>query len=315
MYPMRPMLATRGTTVPTGPEWLHEVKWDGIRVLAEVTGGALRLWSRNGNDVSAAYPELAPPAAAVAGRDLLLDGEVVAFADGVPSFAALADRMHVRNARKAAALATTNPVTLMLFDLLRLDGEDLTDLPLERRRERLEGLALGGARWQVPPAYDDGPTLYDATAAQGLEGVVSKKRSSRYHEGRRTAEWLKFPHRRTESYVVGGWRLETDSGSRLGALLVGEPTAAGLVYRGRVGSGLAGRRGQTVLDQLREHETDASPFVNEVPRVDAQGTTWLRPEVVVEVAALGRTREGRLRQPSFLGVRTDLTPEALEESP
>ena len=122
MYLMRPMLATRGTTVPTGPEWLHEVKWDGIRVLAEVTGGTLRLWSRNGNDVSAAYPELVPLAEALEGRDALLDAEVVAFADGIPSFGALADRMHVRNARKAASLATTNPVTLMLFDLLRLDG-------------------------------------------------------------------------------------------------------------------------------------------------------------------------------------------------
>lgn len=313
MYLMRPMLATRGTTVPTGPEWLHEVKWDGIRVLAEVTGGGLRLWSRNGNEVSAAYPELAPLADAVGGRDVLLDGEVVAFADGVPSFGALADRMHVRSLRKAAALAATNPVTLMVFDLLRLDGEELTGLPLEQRRARLEELGLDSPRWQVPPAYDDGPTLYDATAAQGLEGVVSKRRSSRYHEGRRTAEWLKFPHRRAESYVVGGWRLETDSGSRLGALLVGEPTAEGLRYRGRVGSGLAGRKGQTVLEQLRGRETDASPFVTEVPRVDAVGTTWLRPEVVVEVAALGLTRDGRLRQPAFVGVRTDLTPGSLLE--
>lgn len=314
MYLMRPMLATRGTTVPTGPEWLHEVKWDGIRVLAEVADGSLRLWSRNGNDVSAAYPELAPMADALTGHDVLLDGEVVAFADGVPSFGALADRMHVRNRRRATALASTNPVTLMAFDLLRLDGEDLTRLPLTERRARLEALGLGSPRWQVPPAYDDGQTLYDATAARGLEGVVSKKRSSCYHEGRRTAEWLKFPHRNTESYVVGGWRLETDSGSRLGALLVGEPGPDGLRYRGRVGSGLAGRKGQTVLEQLRGREADASPFADEVPRVDALGTTWLRPEVVVEVAALGVTRDGRLRQPSFLGVRPDLTPEALEES-
>ena len=128
MYLMRPMLATRGTAVPTGPEWLHEVKWDGIRVLAEVGGGRLRLWSRNGNDVSAAYPELAPLAEATGGHDVLLDGEVVAFDDGVPSFGALADRMHVRNARKAASLATTNPVTLMVFDLLSVDGVNRDDL-------------------------------------------------------------------------------------------------------------------------------------------------------------------------------------------
>ena len=122
MYLMRPMLATRGTTVPTGPEWLHEVKWDGIRVLAEVADGRLRLWSRNGNDVSAAYPELAPMTDALAGHEVLLDGEVVAFAGGVPSFGALADRMHVRNARRAAALASSNPARaweVTLFAMLQ----------------------------------------------------------------------------------------------------------------------------------------------------------------------------------------------------
>ncbi|MFP5253212.1 MAG: non-homologous end-joining DNA ligase [Actinomycetes bacterium] len=309
------MLATRGDTVPSGAEWLHEVKWDGIRLLVELREQALRLWSRNENDVTLAYPELQELRVALAPHtDAMLDAEVVAFADGVPTFGALADRMHVRNARKAAALAESNPVTLMVFDLLRLDGEDLTRLPLEERRARLEGLGLAHPRWQVPPAYDDGESLYAATAARGLEGVVSKKRSSCYHPGRRTAEWLKLPHRRTDSYVVGGWRLETDSGSRLGALLVGEPTPTGLVYRGRVGSGLAGRKGQGVLAQLRGRESDTCPFVTEVPRVDALGTTWLRPELVVEVAALGMTRDGRLRQPAFLGLRTDLSPESLEES-
>jgi bifunctional non-homologous end joining protein LigD len=315
MYLMRPMLATRGTTVPSGAQWLHEVKWDGIRLLAEVTGGRVRLWSRNENDVSLAYPELMGLAEALAPHDdVLVDGEVVAFADGVPSFGALADRMHVRNARRAAALAASNPVTLMCFDLLRIDGEDLMDRPLTERRERLEALGLADPRWQVPAAYDDGAMLMRATAEQGLEGVVSKKRSSRYTPGRRTADWLKFPHRRTESYVVGGWRLETDSGARLGALLVGEPTAEGLRYRGRVGSGLAGRKGQAVLGRLRGLESDASPFADTVPKEDALGTTWLRPELVAEVAALGTTRDGRLRQPAFLGLRTDLSPASLTEA-
>lgn len=303
---MRPMLATRGSTVPTGPEWLHEVKWDGMRVLVEVTGGRLRVWSRNENDVTVSFPELHDLAAAV-GHDVLLDGEVVAFADGIPSFGALADRMHVTSARRAATLAQSNPVTLLVFDLLSLDGEDLTGRPLSERRAALEALGLAGVHWQVPAAYDDGAMLLQATAQQGLEGVVSKKRSSRYVPGRRTPDWLKFPHRDVASYVVGGWRRETDSTSRIGALLVGEPGPDGLVYRGRVGSGIAGKAGQRLLEVLGPLETDASPFCDTVPKVDALGTTWVRPEVVVDVAALGITSAGRLRQPSFIGVRTDLT--------
>ncbi len=303
---MRPMLATRGTSLPTGPEWWHEVKWDGIRVLVEAAGGAVRLWSRNENDVTAAYPELSVLAGL--GQDVVLDGEVVALSGGVPRFSALAERMHVRNARRAEQLARTNPVVLVVFDLLALDGEDLTSRPLAERRRRLDELSLPEPACQVPATYDDGQMLLAATEQQGLEGVVSKRRSSVYVPGRRSADWLKFPHRPTLSYVVGGWRLETDSASRLGAVLVGEPTTAGLSYRGRVGSGIAGRAGAVLLEVLEPLRTDRSPFCDEVPRVDASGTTWVRPEVVVEIAALGVTPGGRLRQPSYLGVREDLAP-------
>jgi len=309
---MRPMLATRGSSVPTGPEWLHEVKWDGMRVLAVVSGGRLTIASRNENDVTVSFPELHGLAdGPLRGHDFVLDGEVVALADGIPSFGALADRMHVRQASRAKALAATNPVTLLVFDLLELDGEDLTGRPLSHRRTTLEELAFADLHCQVPEAYDDGPMLMEATAHQGLEGIVSKRRSSRYVPGRRTPDWLKFPHRPTSSYVVGGWRLETDSSTRIGAVLVGEPGPGGLRYRGRVGSGIAGKAGQRLLEVLRPLEGDASPFVDEVPRVDALGTTWLRPEVVVDVVALGVTSAGRLRQPAYQGVRSDLTTEDL----
>lgn len=307
---MRPMLATRGTSVPTGPEWTHEVKWDGMRVLVEVHDGTVTLRSRNENDVTGGFPEVAGLGAAL-GRDALLDGELVAFADGVPTFGALAERIHVRGARRVAELARSNPVTLLVFDVLRLDGEDVTGRRLKDRRALLESLALAGPHWQTPPTYDDGQMLLRATKEQGLEGVVSKKLSSRYTPGRRTADWLKFPHRDTASYVVGGWRAETESASRLGAVLVGEPTPAGLRYRGRVGSGIAGKAGQRLLDLLTPLLVDGSPFADEVPAVDAKGTVWVRPEVVVDVASLGFTPGGRLRQPSFTGVRPDLDPEDL----
>jgi bifunctional non-homologous end joining protein LigD len=308
---MRPMLATKGVGVPpSGEEWLHEVKWDGVRVIVEVHRSGVRLWSRNENDVSVAYPEL--QGLTGVGHDALLDGEVVALADGVPRFSAIADRMHVRNARRAEQLASANPVTLIAFDLLQVDGRDLTPLSLTERRARLEGLDVQGPSWQVPATYDDGAMLYAATEQQHLEGVVSKKRGSIYVPGRRSADWLKFPHRPTSTYVVGGWRLETDSESRLGAVLVGQPTGQGLSYRGRVGSGIAGKVGQRLVDVLAPLTTQTSPFCDEVPRVDAKGTTWVRPEVVVEIASLGMTPGLRLRQPAYLGVRHDLDPADLE---
>lgn len=310
---MRPMLASRGASVPTGPEWIHEVKWDGMRVFAQVRGGALTLWSRNENDVTVSFPELTEVGTLAAHDDVLLDGEVVAMSGGVPTFGALADRMHVSSATRARALARTNPVTLIVFDLLRLDGRDLTGQPLTARRAELEALGIGSAHWQVPPAYDDGAMLLAATEQQGLEGILSKRRGSTYVFGRRSKDWLKFPHRPMLSYVVGGWRLETGSESRLGALLVGQPGPAGLSYRGRVGSGLTGLKAQRLLELLEPLHTDRSPFCDEVPRVDATGTVWVRPEVVVEIAALGVTNGGRLRQPSYQGIRFDLAPEDLGE--
>jgi bifunctional non-homologous end joining protein LigD len=308
MVPMRPMLATRGTTIPKGAEWLHEVKWDGMRVIAVVEGGRLRLLSRNENDVTVSFPELAGLTTCCGGRDFVVDGEIVAFLDGRPIFGALADRMHVRNARRAEQAAARNPVTLLVFDLLALDGLDVTSLPLVQRREALEALELQDRHWQVPPVYDDGRVLAEATKAQGLEGVVSKKRKSVYRPGQRTEEWLKFPHRPSGSYVVGGWRWETGSATRLGALLVGEPTPNGLVYRGRVGSGVMGKASNRLKELLEPLHTARSPFDTEVPREDALGTVWVSPEVVVEIASLGYTPQGRLRQPSYLGARSDLAP-------
>ena len=313
---MRPMLATRGTTVPSGPQWAHEVKWDGMRVLVHARDGRLRVESRNENDVTVSFPELQDLVSgdALGRMDVVLDGEVVAFTDGRPAFGALADRIHVGNARRAEQVAQSNPVTLIVFDLLHLDGNDLLELPWSQRREVL-GQVMGhggadGPRWQVPPSYDDGQLLLAATKEQGLEGIVSKRRSSVYRPGARSGDWLKFPHRDGGSFVVGGWRPETAS-SRLGSVLVGEPTADGLVYRGRVGSGLAGRAGERVGELLSGLGPVECPFVTAVPKEDARGATWVRPEVVVDVASLGMTPQQRLRQPAFLSVRRDLRPDDL----
>lgn len=303
-----PMLATPGTSVPPGEEWRHEVKWDGVRALANVDG-EVTLTSRNGNRITPAWPELTVPP--VVGRDSLLDGEIIALNErGVPDFRVLADRMHVRKAATVARLAERVPATYMVFDLLRLDGEDLCGLPLHERRRRLLDLDLGRSGWQVPQEYDDGAMLRDATRAQGLEGIVSKRVDSTYRPGQRTPHWQKMAHRHRGSFVIGGWRPQTGTSDRLAALLVGEPTAEGLLYRGRVGSGIGAKQSRLLTELLAPLTRTATPFADEVPRIDATGTTWVEPVVVVDVDTHG-LGYARLRQPSYQGVRTDLTPEDL----
>jgi bifunctional non-homologous end joining protein LigD len=223
----------------------------------------------------------------------------------------LQDRMHVRNAQTARRLAGTVPATYMVFDLLRLDDEDLTQLPLMQRRERLEALGVDST-WQVPAVYDDGAMLFEATRSQGLEGVVSKKRSSRYAFDTRTSAWLKIAHRLSASLVVGGWRpQEGSSAGHLAAVLVGEQTPDGLFYRGRVGSGIGGKASAQLTKLLAGRARDDSPFDDEVPRVDALGTHWVEPFLVIEVDSHQTARNQRLRQPSYRGVRSDLSPEDL----
>ncbi len=324
---MRPMLATHGdprTGPPSGPGWAHEIKWDGIRLLADVTDGRLRLLTRSGRDIAVALPELR--ALADLCDDVLLDGEAVTMIGGRPSFSHVVDRVHTTSAAAAERLSRTRPVTYLAFDLLRLDGMDLTGLPWSARRAALEDLLDDVPGVQVSPVYDDGRELLAATADQGLEGVVSKRRTSPYREGVRSGDWVKFPHRDVRSVVVGGWRPQTGTAARLGAVHVGVPVDDGsgrpavdaegrlrLDYRGRVGSGLAGRAGTQLLDRLEQVPRAPYPFTADIPRPEAAGSTWLEPRVVIDVAALGVTADGRLRQPSFQGVRPDLTPEDLLE--
>ncbi|GAB2986118.1 ATP-dependent DNA ligase [Nocardioides montaniterrae] len=284
-----PMLAARGDVVPAGAEWVHEVKWDGIRAVVAVSPDGVQAWTRNANEI--AVPQLAGLAGL--GRSMTLDAELVHLAAPGPG-----------RAREGGQL--------FVFDLLALDGRSLADRPWSERRELLESLHLGDDHWLVPPTYDDGDMLLRATKEQGLEGIVSKLRSSPYRPGVRSRDWLKFPHRDRVSLVIGGWRAErAHSGTRLGAILVGTPTPAGLVFRGRVGSGLAGKAGARLAALLAPLTAEESPFTEPLPRLDVAGTTWVSPSVVVDVESLGFTADGRLRQPAYKGVRSDLGVEDL----
>lgn len=321
---MRPMLATATPDpgrLPAGPGWTYEVKWDGMRVLADVTHrpvsadgieptGAVRLTSRTGTDVTVTFPELR---ALVSLPDTMLDGEVVAFDDaGLPSFPVLAERLHVRQAISARSWARRLPVTYMVFDVLRLHGEDLAWRPLAQRRALLEELALPGPA-RLSPWYSDGADLLSATREQGLEGVVAKRLDAPYEPGRRSPTWVKSAHRPERTVLVGGWRPQTDTTSSAPMLLVGAPTAGGgLRYLGRVGSGI-GHRAQVDLGRVLGALTARrAPFDDPVPAMDAKGATWVEPLVAVQVRHLGWTSGGRLRQPSFHGIRRDASADVWE---
>jgi bifunctional non-homologous end joining protein LigD len=319
---MRPMLATsadpdRGLP-KDGEQWAYEVKWDGMRVLADIHDGEVALYSRTERNITVSFPELA--ALGKAHPDVLLDGEIVVLAGGVPSFAALADRFHVRDARRAAALAAKAPATLIVFDALRLYGVDLTGRSWQERREALERLGPSGAQWQLSPVYEDVDSLLQATQEQGLEGVVAKRRRSLYRPGARNSDWMKLAHKRTQSALIGGWRPETSDPYRIGALLLGiwhegsDGEKPRLRFAGRVGSGLAAAGPQADLQRLlKPLKIASSPFDDPVPREDGKGATWVEPQIVIEVRHLGRTEGGRLRQPVFRGLRPDIDPEEVRQ--
>ncbi|WP_345342001.1 non-homologous end-joining DNA ligase [Rhodococcus olei] len=319
--PVTPMLAT-ATTVDRFASradpavWAFEYKLDGIRALVHVSSDAgsesVRLISRNGNDMTATYPELAAVPAGLRGHSGILDGEIVAFgADGAPSFARLQQRMGRTRPREVAAAAARNPVRLLLFDLLELDGTGLAGKPYRDRRTVLSAIRFAADdTWQVPePAPDDLHEALASSAENHMEGIVAKRRDSTYRPGR-SPNWVKIKHVRVAEVVIGGW--QPGEGGRtagIGSLLVGVPEGGGLRYVGKVGSGLTG----AALDELRSRATELataeSPFHPPVPEGDARTAHWLRPELVAEVRFTEVTDDGRLRHPVWRGLRPDKGPD------
>ena len=246
-----PMVARAADTLPRDPrKWSFEVKWDGVRAIAYVQPGRLRLESRNLNEITAAYPEVRGLVAALGMHEAVLDGEIVAFDDaGRPSFERLQRRMHVTAPNAVRRLMASTPVVYAMFDLLYLDGHSLIDLPYTERRARLESLELSGPAWRVPAAHPgDGARLLEATRSQGLEGVVAKRLDTRYEPGRRSGAWLKIKNTLRQEMVIGGWIPgEGRRTARIGALLMGVHEDGAFRYAGRVGTGFT----EKTLDDLR----------------------------------------------------------------
>ena len=318
-----PMLATAGERPFEDPSWLHEVKWDGYRVQAVVRDGKVRLWTRNRADAAGYFPELAAPPTWIDAGEAVVDGEVVALDEaGRPSFSALQERtglvgLEARTGRRRPRAAKPGaearrteaaPIAYQVFDLLHLDGRSLLDVPLESRKRLLRRLLRPHPLVHYAPHLaGEGSAFLDAALAGGLEGVVAKKRMSRYRPGERSSDWVKVKVRAEQDVVVVGWLPRKGSATDLGSLIVAVQGSTGLMHAGQVGSGLGGRIRRQLLAALSDLDRPDPP-IEGAP--DVAGARWVEPRIVVRVEFAEWTPDGLLRQPTFLGVVADRSAES-----
>lgn len=302
---LRPMKARLGEIPGDEERYGFEIKWDGVRALAYVANGKLRLESRTGRDVSAQFPEARALLGTLGRRQAVLDGELVAFDDGGrPSFQTLQGRIHLVSEALVRKRMGSIPVTLMLFDLLHLSGRSTRELSYEQRRELLEGLGLDAAGIQTPRwRRGEGSALLAVSRERGLEGVIAKRLGSRYLPGVRSDAWLKVKNHRSQEIVIGGWL--PGKGRRsgtLGALLAGYYEDGELRYAGKVGTGFSEGDLRLLIERLEPLRRADTPFSGRQPQRDS---IFVEPQLVGEVEFGEWTNTGTMRHPAFKGLRVD----------
>ena len=302
---VEPMHAEPGAAPFNAPDWMWEPKLDGYRVLAFIDGKQVRLRSRRGLDLAPSFPRLVDELGGQQIDGMILDGEIVALgADGRPSFNALQNRVQLKSAPELAVADRTAPVVFYCFDLLHFAGVDLRKRPYSERRRYLSQCLLPSPLVRLVHASDDGLALYRAATASGLEGVIGKRRDSRYESGRRSAQWLKIKPTLTGDFVVGGYTKGKGSRAALGALLVGYWSAGKLKFASHVGSGFDDRSLEQVMARLAALERKTCPFEEKPELVNP--TAWVEPRLVVEVKYQNWTDDDHLRAPVFMRLRDDL---------
>ena len=308
---MVPMMAEGGHEPFDDPRWRFEPKLDGVRTLAYVRTDGTRLLSRRGRDQTATYPELANLARWVNALLAVIDAEIITLDEqGRPSFELLQQRMNLQAPGEIARARRKVPVALFAYDLLFLDGRDLTAEPLEERRRLLEEIVTESGPTRLTYHVDGkGTPLFDATREQGFEGVIAKRLGSRYQPGKRSKDWRKIKALNEQDCVILGMTAGTGSrSSRFGALLLGAYRDGELIWIGQVGTGFT----DAVLEDLREQLeplTIPKPPVEDPGLRKLKGATWVKPELVCEVEYLQMTKVGKLRAPSFKGLRPDKAPQ------
>ncbi len=313
-----PALATLTYDRFSDDGWLFERKLDGMRVLAESSGGQVRLRSRSGADAGASFPEIVEALGTQQTPDFVVDGEVVAFDGDQTSFGALQPRMHVSNPDKARRTGVA--VFYYVFDLLHLDGHSTRSLALRDRKALLEDLF----DWRDPVRYTnhrdaDGEAYFTEACELGWEGLIAKRADAPYRSGR-TADWLKFKCEQGQEFVIGGWTDPQGAREGFGALLLGYFDDTGsLVYAGKVGTGFDRAMLSSLGKRLGAMAVSKAPFgEGSLPTGAAWriGVHWVAPELVAQVNFAEWTRDGQLRHPRFLGVRTDKrATEVVREAP
>ncbi|MBI3048491.1 MAG: DNA ligase D [Acidobacteria bacterium] len=314
---VRPMLATTAAAPLDSPDLAYEPKYDGIRAIAAVDphAGGVRLWSRLGNDKTTQFPDVSAALrnwARSLDRPVVLDGEIVALDDrGEPvGFQRLQGRIHLK------APGTEAPVAYIVFDLLRDGDEDLRSRPLRERRARLEALGVGTADGGLrvsEQVVGDGRQLHGRAQAYGWEGIIAKRLDSRYASGRRSPDWRKLKLVRRQACVIGGWTDPRGSRPFFGALLLGVYDDGRLQYVGHTGAGFTDAELGRVWKQLHALETKTSPFAT-TPRTNER-PHWVQPTLVAEVKLTEWTADGRLRHPTYIGLRDDIAPKEVRREP
>ncbi len=304
---MEPMHAEIGDEPFNDAGWMWEPKLDGYRVIAFIDDKGVRLSSRRGNELAGAFPRLVAELRAQDVNGMILDGELVAFdADGKPSFNAMQNRVHLKSEADIAAADRRSPVVFYCFDLLYFAGIDLRRTPYRDRRRYLAQCLLPSPLVQLVHAQDDGIALHEAALASGLEGVIGKRKDSRYESGRRSKAWLKIKPTHTDDFVIGGYTKGKGSRTALGALLVGYYEGDTLHYASHVGSGFDDRSLAEVKKKLEPLRIAKNPFA-EKPELKAP-VTWVEPKLVAELEYQQWTEDGSLRAPVFRRLRDDIDP-------
>ena len=298
---MEPMLATLSRGRSFGPGWIFERKLDGERCLAFRQGDGVRLLSRTRHLLNDTYPELEEALLTQPSRDFVADGEIVAFSGGNTSFSRLQSRLGITDREEARRIGV--PVVLSFFDLLYLEGYDLTRLPLHTRKAILERAISYRDPLRFNPHTAEGWEAYYGNACRmGWEGVIAKRAAGPYIHGRST-DWLKLKCVNRQEFVIGGYTEPRGGRAGFGALLVGYHENSALLYAGKVGTGFDEEMLLSLGTELARRETTTSPFADR--RVRERGEHWVTPDLVCEVAFAEWTTDHRLRQPRFMGVRRD----------
>jgi bifunctional non-homologous end joining protein LigD len=306
------MLATLTDRRDFGDDWVLERKFDGERCVARKAGSEVRLESRTGKDLTGTYPEVSAAVSAQRSRDLLLDGEVVAYEGDQTSFARLQQRLGLT--RPSSEQVARFPVVYCVFDLLAVEGEDLTDRPFVERRSRLTRTIRSSSALQHTEAWsDDSERRFAEACRSGWEGLIAKRADAPYVAGR-SKDWLKLKCVWEQEFVIGGYTEPTGSRTDFGALLVGYYEQDSLRYAGKVGTGYTKATLHDLGARLRKLETAQPAFVDARPI--PRGVHWTRPNLVAQIGFAEWTSDARLRQPRFLGLRDDKSPaEVVRERP